>query len=630
MNQSDSPSQLKPTEAVVSWWNSSSWSALPTHLTSTESINSIALAVTLASVYLVYKLFFKSSKNERPVTFTLQTPEEALPHWKGKRLSPVSIRDPANPQNIQCYCPATGQSLDSIPALTTYEMDDIIEKTRKAQIAWAQTSFSERRKVLNTISNFINNNQEDIARVACRDSGKTMLDASLGEILVTLEKINWIVKHGENALKPSKRPGPSNILLSYKSAEIIYEPLGVVAALVSWNYPLHNLMGPVVAAIFSGNGIVVKCSESVVWSSRYFIKIAKQALKVNGFDPELVNIVYCWPEDADYLTSHPGLSHITFIGSRPVAEKVVKAAAAPMTPVVVELGGKDPFIVLDDFIKDGNMKSMENVCSYIMRGTFQSSGQNCIGIERVIALPESYEYLSKSLAARIPELRLGSSIDQREDLDMGATITDLRFPALEELIQLAVSQGANLVCGGTQYINPRYPQGHYFYPTLITGVTKDMTIAQQEVFGPVLLLFKAETVDEAIEIANSTEYGLGATVFGKRESDIQKVIHGVKSGNVSVNDFAFFYLCQLPFGGTKGSGYGKFGGKEGLRGLCLEKSVCRDKFPFIHSSIPRPMDYPIPDVKRAWKIAKTINVVGYGWGLWTRVKGLIELGRTAS
>lgn len=609
---------------ALPWWKPQTW---PTAASSSTTSLATTATLLIPVAYILYRVFVRPSRNERPVLFSLPTPDQALPHWKGKRMSPVSIRDPNNPTHIQCYCPATGQFLDSIAADTTYDIDETIERTEAAQQAWGRTTFSERRKVLNTIGNFINNNQEDIARVACRDSGKTMLDASLGEILVTLEKINWIVRHGERALKPSRRPGPSNILLSYKKAEIVYEPLGVVAALISWNYPLHNMMGPIVAAIFSGNGIVVKCSESVVWSSKYFIKIVKQALKVNGFDPDLVNVIACWPEDADYLTSHPSLSHITFIGSRPIAEKVVAAAATSMTPVVVELGGKDPFIVLDDMIN--NTSSMENIASYILRGTFQSSGQNCIGIERVIALPKAYDYLVKTLSKRIPELRLGSSVDQQEDIDMGATITDLRFPALEELIKLSTAQGAQLVCGGVPYSHPKYPQGHYFTPTLMTGVTKDIDIAQQEVFAPVLLLFKAETVDDAIDIANSTEYGLGCSVFGQNKADVDKVVHKVKAGNVSVNDFAFYYLCQLPFGGTKGSGYGKFGGAEGLQGLCLAKSICRDRFPFIHSTIPRAMDYPIPDVKRAWKIAKTINIVGYGWGLWTRFKGLLDLSRSA-
>jgi acyl-CoA reductase-like NAD-dependent aldehyde dehydrogenase len=589
------------------------------------SMTTLLVTVVIPIAYTFYKLLLENNNSEKPIMFSLPPPEQSLPHWKGRRLSPASIRDPSDPSHIQCYCPATGQFLDSIPAATRHEMDTVIDKAHVAQLKWEKTTFSERRKVLNTIGKFINDHQEDIARVACRDSGKTMLDASLGEILVTLEKINWTVKHGEKALTPSKRPGPSNILLSYKSAEVRYEPLGVVSSMVSWNYPFHNLMGPVISALFSGNAIVVKCSESVVWSSQYFIKIAKQALKVNGHDPDLVEIICCWPEDADYLTSHPGINHITFIGSRPVAEKVLVAAAEPMTPVVVELGGKDPFIVLDD------ASNIDNISSYILRGTFQSSGQNCIGIERVIALPKSYDKLVTILSKRITQFRLGSSIDQQENIDMGATITDLRFRALEDLIELAVQQGAKLVYGGKQFIHPRYPQGHYFLPTMLIDVTPDMDIAQQEVFGPVLLMFKAESAKHAIEIANSTQYGLGASVFGKASSkETEMVVQGVKSGNVSVNDFAFYYLCQLPFGGTKGSGYGKFGGAEGLQGLCLAKSICRDKFPLlINSVIPRPVDYPIPDVKRAWKVSTAINVVGYGWGVWSRLRALYELSRNA-
>jgi acyl-CoA reductase-like NAD-dependent aldehyde dehydrogenase len=585
------------------------------------SIFTAIVVALLSTAYFAFLKFRHAKAPEDGLVFHLPIPEEALPHWKGKRISPTVVFDPMDPKNIQCYCPATGQSLGKFAAATREDMDVMIHEALEAQKEWCKTSFRQRRKVLNTILRYLTDHQEEVARIACRDTGKTMLDASLGEILVTLEKIQWIVNHGENALSVSKRPGPTNILMSYKGAEVRYEPLGLVAAMVSWNYPLHNLMGPVVAALFSGNAIVVKCSESVVWSSRHFVEIAKQAMRINGFNDDTIQLVCCWPRDADYLTSHPGIDHITFIGSKPVAHLVAAAAARTLTPVVCELGGKDPLIVLDD------VKSIDDVASIIMRGTFQSSGQNCIGVERVIALPHVYDTLIPILEKAVKSLRLGSSIDQQEDIDMGATINGARFDALEGLVADAVAEGATLVHGGTRYSHPKYPQGHYFMPTLLVGVTPDMTIAQQEVFGPILLLFKAASVDEAVEVANGTEFGLGASVFGGSYSTLSDIAGRLRCGNVAINDFATYALCQLPFGGIKGSGYGKFGGAEGLRAISVEKSVCYDRMSFISTKIPRPLDYPIPDGKKAWEMVKAINMVGYGQGVWERFKALQRLAR---
>lgn len=168
-------------------------------------------------------------------------------------------------------------------------------------------------------------------------------------------------------------------------------------------------------------------------------------------------------------------------------------------------------------------------------------------------------------------LQQGSAIDQEEGVDVGAMISGQRFAHLEQLIDEAVVKGARLVHGGFQYRHPKYPQGHYFQPTLLADVTKDMRIATEELFAPVALLMKVQTIEEAVEVANSTIYGLGGAVFGSNKRDVEKVINGVETVGIAVNDFATFYVCQLPFGGTKGSGYGRFMGIEGLRALCNAK-----------------------------------------------------------
>ncbi len=308
-------------------------------------------------------------------------------------------------------------------------------------------------------------------------------------------------------------------------------------------------MGPIISSIFAGNGIIIKGSEATAWSSRYFIEIARRALHACGHSPDLIQSVVCWPEVAPHLTSHSGISHLTFIGSRKVGHAVASSAAKSLTLVCMELGGKDAAIILDD------VPSLESVCSILMRGVFQSAGQNCIGIERIIACRWVYDRLIQILEPRIRGLRVGSALDEREKgVDVGAMISDNNFDRLEGMIHQAVEEGARCLVGGTRYEHPRYPKGHYFSPTLLVDVRPEMTIAKEEVFGPVCVVMKAEDVEDAINIANGTEYDLGASVFGRNRRDLERVLKGVRAGMVSVNDFAVYYAVQLPFGGVRGSG----------------------------------------------------------------------------
>lgn len=236
-------------------------------------------------------------------------------------------------------CPADGRLLGSpITPSNAEDIDVAVEKASAAQPQWSRTSFSQRRRLLKTLLQHLLDHQDEIVSACCLDSGKTKIDACFGEILVTVEKLQWTIKHGEKALQPSRRP--TNLLMCYKKNTVVYEPLGVVAACVSWNYPFHNFISPVISALFSGNAIVVKPNEQTAWSSFYFINTIRGALSACGHSPNLVQIVICWPDVADHLTSHPEISHITFIGSRPVAHKVCTSAAKALTPVTVELGVK--------------------------------------------------------------------------------------------------------------------------------------------------------------------------------------------------------------------------------------------------------------------------------------------------
>ncbi|THY44787.1 ALDH-like protein [Aureobasidium pullulans] len=585
------------------------------------SDNQGTVALTWVAVVFATAVLWFTTKgdSEAAVNFEVPLPKQCEPDWQGEVLQEPGLKISGS-SAVQCYCPATGELLGVINPSTPDGIDRAIARAQEAQHTWALTTFSQRRRVLKTLLKYVLTHQDDIATAACLDSGKTRVDALFGEILVTVEKLKWTIDHGEKALQPSSRP--TNLLMMYKSNSVVYEPLGVVAACVSWNYPFHNLLGPIISALFTGNAIIVKGSEQTAWSSNYFVEIVKGALVACGHSPELVHAVTCWPTTAEHLTSHPGISHLTFIGSKPVAHHVCTSAAKSLTPVVVELGGKDAAIILDaPNQKPMPASELSRIESIIMRGVFQSAGQNCIGIERVVAMPLAYDYLLSVLPPRIRSLRLGNSLHSL-DIDVGAQVSPLNFGKLESLIAEAVSQGAILLAGGKRYNHPEYPSGHYFSPTLLAEVTTDMRIANEECFAPICLLMRAESPSHAVEITNSTIYGLGCSVFGPSSSSLQSVAAGVKTGMVAINDFAAYYAVQLPFGGVRGSGYGRFAGDEGLRGLCNCKSICVDKWGWmgVKTAIPAGLDYPMRET--AWEMGKGVVELGYGETLRRKIRGL--------
>ena len=409
------------------------------------------------------------------------------------------------------------------------------------------------------------------------------------------------------------------------------------------------------AAVAAGNGILLKPSERTCFSAQYFVSMVQQAFtacfpQLPGL-ANLVQCVPCWPTTASYLTSNPSIAHITFIGSRQVALHVAASAAKALTPLTLELGGKDPAIVLSNTPKS----DLSRIASILMRGVFQAAGQNCIGIERIIIQQPHLDDLLKELDQRVSALRTGDALDSEHmnEVDVGACISNERFGELETLILDAVQRGAKLHVGGRRHEHQQYLKGHYFQPTLLSNVSPNMRIANTELFAPVMLVFSSDytkNVDDVLSVANGTPYALGASVFGRHgSSELEYVTRKVRAGMVSVNDFASYYVCSLPFGGSlssvggSGSGYGRFGGKEGLRALSNVKSVNRDRwFGMIKTSIPPRLDYRkgLNSVRSAdrdsasleakkWAFASGVVDLGFGLQLRDRSRGLWNVMRNA-
>lgn len=606
----------------------------PKHQDNDGNINDLLYHLTLCVAFGIWTVArrYQNAQN-RAIPFRIPPLDAAEPKFTGKMISNATIEShksdstllPAytlqEREYITNFDPATGYHLGTYMADSVEDIERKIQKVSVAQKEWRRTTFADRRRVVRSLKKWLVEHQEVCARTACRDTGKTLIDAALGEILTTCSKMDWLIQHGERYLRPQTRR--TNLMLSYKKSQVHYEPLGVVAAIVSWNYPLHNAWSPILAAIFAGNGVVLKCSEQVIWSTTWFVDVIRKCLEVCGFDQELVQLACCLPAQAEALTQSPIIKHITFIGSEHVGREVAKAATKHLTPVTLELGGKDPAIILPG-------TEIDKWASIWMRGIFQNAGQNCIGIERVIVHSSQYDEVYQLLVERASGLRCGSALTADSvgsGVDCGSMISSQRFEVLEQMIKDAGSHGAKIELGGARLRHPYLESGAYFAPTVIGNVTPDMNVAKQELFAPVAVVMPYDEIEDAIEIANGTGYGLGASVFGPDQNQCLDIAKQLECGMVSVNDFAVFYLNQdLPFGGFKASGYGRFGGPEGLRALTNPKAIVTDRWPWlIQTGIPKPLDYPIRSLSQGWDFVSGLIGLFYADGWRGRFQGLNKL-----
>ncbi|KAJ2808006.1 Meiotic Sister-Chromatid recombination aldehyde dehydrogenase [Coemansia helicoidea] len=590
-----------------------------------ECVRDLPLPVVVAVVaggVVLYVLFVRG-RSLPAIPFELKPPAESAPGWAGRPiLDAPGIAVAGEPGVIQCYDPATGRSLGRVQATTLEELEQRLGRARAAQAAWAQTTFEQRRQVLRTLLAFVLGHQREICQVACRDSGKTLVDATLGEVLTTAAKLQWTIKHGERALQDDVRdPG---FMMAYKRAKVVYQPRGVVAALVSWNYPFHNTVGPVISALFAGNAIVVKASEHVAWSMAYWEQMVRRALNVCGHDPELVHFVTGFADIGRAVTASPLVDHITFIGSPEVGRLVMEAASANLTPVTLELGGKDCAIVFDD-------ADLGQCIPVLMRSVVQNASQNCIGIERILVHARIYDRFVDEMARRMRQVRVGAVLDDPpNEVDCGAMVLPGCFDRLEALIADAVSKGARCLVGGQRFRHPRHPQGQYFAPTLLADVTPDMDITRHETFGPVMVLMRFADEQDAVRQVHASPYGLGSSVFSGDRARGRRVALRLRTGMANVNDFGVNYICQaLPFGGVGISGFGRFAGPEGLRALCVEKAFTEDRLPFVKTPIPPIVDYPIRDTEKGYQFTQQIVAFAYSESWWQSIKAGLRLAALA-
>ncbi len=463
---------------------------------------------------------------------------------------------------VPCHDPATLEPLGSVVAMTLDEVRAVVERGRAAQVAWGKTSFAERRAVLREILDHIVAHQEEICRLCVRDSGKTMVDAALGEVFPVCEKIRYVLDNGEKDLSPEPR---ASGFLMHKKAWVEYQPLGVVGVLCPWNFPFHNLFCPTVPALFAGNAVVAKVSEHTSWSAAPLCDIFRDVLRRRGHDPDLVQIVTGYGETGAALV-RSGVDKVFFTGSPGNGRKVMATASEGLVPVVLELGGKDPMLVLDD-------ADLDHASSQAMLGVFTACGQMCVGVERLYVMDAVYDEFVQRVTEKARSLRQGPPL--KETVDVGAMTMPRQLDIIEELLADAQKRGAKVLVGGR-----RRPDlgGQFFEPTVLVDVDHTMRIAKEEQFGPVMVIMRVSSEEEAVRLANDTAYGLGASVFTKDVARGERVARRIRAGMTVVNDYGLAYMIQaLPFGGVGVSGFGRINGREGLRACCLEKAMVSDR-----------------------------------------------------
>jgi acyl-CoA reductase-like NAD-dependent aldehyde dehydrogenase len=480
-----------------------------------------------------------------------------------RQVSDVSPAPASAPGVIECFEPATHEPLGKVPVDGPDAVRAAVARARDAQKAWGESSFETRRELLRKIMAHVLDHADELCELVARDAGKTRENAVLGEIWPVCEKLRWTIANGQTHLAPEKM---SSGLFLHKKATVLYQPLGVIGVICPWNYPLQNVLGPTIPALFAGNAVVVKVSEQVAWSSERIQRIFDEALDAVGHSRDLVKIVNGYGATGAALV-RSGVDKVVFTGSVENGRRILEGSVENITPVVLELGGKDAFIVCED-------AHLEQAVHAALSGVYIAAGQNCMSAERLLVHDAIYDRFLARIADEVAKLRTGSPLD--ESVDMGAIVSPQQLDIVDRLVKDALARGAHALVGGKR----RSGRGQFFEPTILVDVTTDMAIMKEELFGPVMCIMRYRTEDEAIAIANGTKFGLGSTVMSKSPTRARRLAERLRVGSCTINDFGFTYMAQdLPFGGIDASGFGRLNGREGLRACTNSKAILEDRLP---------------------------------------------------
>ncbi|NLV56677.1 MAG: aldehyde dehydrogenase family protein [Acidimicrobiales bacterium] len=448
--------------------------------------------------------------------------------------------------------PATGDVVGTHAVHGEADVAAAVARARTAAAEWEGLGFDGRGRALAAWRKLIARRASDLAEVVHAETGKPRADAWL-EVLLTLDHLAWATRHAPKVLG-RQRVSPG-MLMANHAATIEYLPLGVVGVIGPWNYPVFTPMGSIAYALAAGNAVVFKPSEHTPGVGEWLGQSAAEAMELPG----LLEVVTGFGPTGSALVAS-GVDKLAFTGSAATGRKVMAAAAATLTPVVMECGGKDAVIVDVD-------ADLDAAADATVWGAMANAGQTCTGVERVYAHADVYDELVEKVVAIAKDVRPG--IDP--EADIGPMTMPSQLDVVRRHVADAVARGGRALLGGVDAVDDRYAQ-----PTVLVDVPEDSSAVTEETFGPTVTIARVDSIDEAVERANATGYGLGATVFSKANGD--EIARRLRTGMVSVNSvISFAAIPALPFGGVGESGFGRIHGPDGLREMTRPQAVARQR-----------------------------------------------------
>jgi succinate-semialdehyde dehydrogenase/glutarate-semialdehyde dehydrogenase len=455
--------------------------------------------------------------------------------------------------------PATGEAFAQASLLDAAQAAGAIAAAQAAFPAWSRTSFTERARLLDRWRQAIVDAADDIARLVEREQGKPAAEALAAEVLPSLEALKHLSAHAQDLLRDEALE-PGQLLLAHKKARLLYAPFGVVLAIKPWNYPWGQSLPVLASALVAGNTVVLKPAPATTLVGLKMGELARKA----GFPDGVVNVVAVDDGVAAALVEDPRVGKIAFTGSVATGRKVMAAAAKNLTPVVLELGGKDAAIVCRD-------ADLDRAARGIVWNAFMNAGQTCSSVERVyVERPVADAFLAKVLdEARRVRLKDGAGAGE-----LGPFTLERQRRVVEQHVADAVAKGARVLLGGQRPAGP----GLNYPPTVVVDVDHGMTLMREETFGPVLPIMVVDTLDEAIRLANDSPYGLTASGWTRSAETAHRLQRELAAGVVSINDHSSsFAEPQAPWGGVRWSGIGRIHGTAGLREMVQPKYVSLDR-----------------------------------------------------
>jgi acyl-CoA reductase-like NAD-dependent aldehyde dehydrogenase len=497
--------------------------------------------------------------------------------------------------------PTEGRPFARTSLLNAAQAGEAIEAALKAFPAWSRSGIRVRCRALRRLREALVAEADEIARLVEREQGKPAAEAHAAEILPSLEALKHLATHAEDLLRDDPVEGQV-LLLAHKEAAVVYEPHGVVLAITPWNYPFGIPLPVVAAALVAGNTVVLKPAPSTTLVGLRIGALARRA----GLPEGVVNVIAVDDALAPALVADPRLGKIVFTGSVATGKKVMAAAANNLTPVVLELGGKDPAIVCRD-------ADLERAAQGIVWGAFMNAGQTCASVERVYVERDVAEPFLARVVEETARLRLRTAVGAPGEI--GPLSLERQRKIVEEHVEDARRKGARVLTGGEAVPGP----GFFYAPTVLSDVDHSMVVMREETFGPVLPVMTVDSIDEAIRLANDSNYGLTATAWTRSRETARRLQRELQAGVVTINDgLSSFGEPAAPWGGVKRSGIGRTHGLIGLREMVRPKYVSFDG-----GRTPELWWYPYDE--RYERLLSTANTALHARSPWRRLVHLIRL-----